>query len=94
MKIKAYPKVNLCLKVYKGLVETKHKIDSVMFLYKKIYDVIYIKKSFDLCVFYKENGIYDELSKHILATAKRLNIKLTWGGSWKTLVDKPHYELG
>ena len=32
------------------------------------------------------------LSNHILATAKKLGIKLTWGGSWK-FVDKPHYEL-
>lgn len=32
------------------------------------------------------------LSNHILSTAKKLGIKLTWGGSWK-FVDKPHYEL-
>ncbi|XQP55834.1 MAG: 4-(cytidine 5'-diphospho)-2-C-methyl-D-erythritol kinase [Mycoplasmoidaceae bacterium] len=56
MKLKAYPKVNLCLKVYKGLSEGKHRIDSVMLLYKKIHDSIYINKSDRLYVFYKDNG--------------------------------------
>ncbi|MBQ0045330.1 MAG: hypothetical protein KBS35_00355 [Mycoplasma sp.] len=56
MKIKAYPKVNLCLKVYKGLVETKHEIDSVMFLYRKIYDIITIKKASEPFILYIENG--------------------------------------
>lgn len=56
MKIKAYPKVNLCLKVYKGLVETKHEIDSVMFLYRKIFDTISIKKASEPFILYIENG--------------------------------------
>lgn len=29
----------------------------------------------------------------VLATAAKLDIAITWGGSWKTLVDMPHYEL-
>ena len=33
------------------------------------------------------------LSDHIKKTAKRLNIPITWGGNFKTLVDMPHYEL-
>lgn len=33
------------------------------------------------------------LSEHIKKTAKRLNIPITWGGNFKTLVDMPHYEL-
>lgn len=69
MKLKAYPKVNLCLKVYKGVTEAKHKIDSVMFLYKKIHDDIYIKKSYDLCVFYKENGRLISLSNCLVSEA-------------------------
>ncbi|MCQ3908539.1 MAG: hypothetical protein MJ200_03150 [Mycoplasmoidaceae bacterium] len=56
MKIKAYPKINLCLKVYKGLYESKHRIDSVMMLYKKMYDSIYIKKAHDLYISYDDNG--------------------------------------
>lgn len=56
MKLKAYAKVNLCLKVYKGVVEAKHRIDSIMCLYKRLYDTIYIKKSSELFVLYKENG--------------------------------------
>lgn len=56
MKIKAYPKINLCLKVYKGLHDSKHRIDSVMMLYKKMYDTIYIKKAHDLYISYDDNG--------------------------------------
>lgn len=29
----------------------------------------------------------------VLATASQLDIPITWGGSWETLVDMPHYEL-
>lgn len=32
------------------------------------------------------------LSNHIKATAKKLGIKIVWGGDWK-MVDCPHYEL-
>lgn len=56
MKIKAYSKINLCLKVYKGLYDSKHQLDSVVMLYKKLYDVIYIKKSDSLYISYDENG--------------------------------------
>ena len=35
--------------------------------------------------------IFDKLANHIKATAKKLNIKIVWGGDWKFL-DKPHYE--
>jgi len=34
---------------------------------------------------------YDLLAKHILATAARLGIAVTWGGEWKRK-DRPHYE--
>ncbi|MCQ2956373.1 MAG: hypothetical protein MJ233_00415 [Mycoplasmoidaceae bacterium] len=56
MKIKAYPKVNLCLKVYKEIIDGKHRVDSIMCLYKKMHDTIYIKKSNDLYISYKDNG--------------------------------------
>lgn len=36
---------------------------------------------------------FKQLSTHILATAKKMRINLTWGGTWKTLVDMPHYEI-
>ncbi len=36
---------------------------------------------------------FRKLSEHILKKAKQLNIPITWGGNWKTLVDMPHYEL-
>ena len=36
---------------------------------------------------------FRKLSEHILKKAKQLNIPITWGGNFKTLVDMPHYEL-
>lgn len=33
------------------------------------------------------------IAAHVLATAKCLEIEVTWGGMWRTLVDLPHYEL-
>lgn len=33
------------------------------------------------------------LSQHIKDTAKRLGIKITWGGDFKSFFDAPHYEL-
>ena len=35
----------------------------------------------------------DIIAKHILEVAKKLKIKITWGGDWK-FVDQPHFELG
>lgn len=37
--------------------------------------------------------LYDAMSDHIKATAKKLGIQIQWGGDWKTLKDGPHYEL-
>lgn len=36
---------------------------------------------------------FDLLAEHIKKKAKELNIPIIWGGDWKTLIDKPHYEL-
>lgn len=36
---------------------------------------------------------YAALNAEIQAEAKSLGIPITWGGSWKTLVDGPHWEL-
>ena len=67
MKLRAYPKVNLCLKVYKGFVEGKHNLDSVMYLYKGIYDSITIKKAADLYILYKDNGKEISISDCLVA---------------------------
>ena len=42
---------------------------------------------------YKDLNRFRKLSEHILKKAQQLNIPITWGGTWKTLVDMPHYEL-
>lgn len=36
---------------------------------------------------------YRELFEHINAVAKLNDVPLVWGGSWKTFIDMPHYEL-
>lgn len=36
---------------------------------------------------------FNKLADHIQKKAKQLNIPITWGGQWKSLVDRPHYEL-
>lgn len=36
---------------------------------------------------------HTEFARFVLATAKRLNVNLVWGGDWKTFKDRPHFEL-
>lgn len=36
---------------------------------------------------------YNAIAKHIKAKAKELGIKIRWGGDFKTMMDKPHFEL-
>lgn len=36
---------------------------------------------------------YKVVFEHINAVAKLNNVPLVWGGSWKTFIDMPHYEL-
>ena len=40
-----------------------------------------------------DNKYYEEEAKVFLQIAKEKGIKITWGGSWKTLYDTPHYQL-
>ena len=42
---------------------------------------------------YKDTKRFKILAEHIKSTAKKLGIKIRWGGEFKTLVDLPHYEL-
>lgn len=55
-------------------------------------------KAIDLMIYVNGKGTwegkyYDELSVHILQKAKELNIPITWGGTFRSLADKVHYEL-
>lgn len=36
---------------------------------------------------------YKPVAAHILKVAKKLGIKVTWGGSWVSFVDMPHFQL-
>lgn len=39
-------------------------------------------------------GHYDRLMPWIKEAAKQEGVRVTWGGSWRTFVDKAHWELG
>lgn len=89
MKLKAHAKVNLCLKVYKGLFETKHKIDSIVFLYRKLFDVISIKKFTDLYILYKENGKDISISNCLVSKSlKYLKSKYGFDINYQIVIDK------
>lgn len=34
-----------------------------------------------------------QLGLHVKEVAQRLGIVITWGGDWKSIVDRPHFEL-
>lgn len=36
---------------------------------------------------------FDEFAAFVMAKAKEMGIRIRWGGNWKTLVDRPHYEI-
>lgn len=40
-----------------------------------------------------EQNLLPVIAAHVMATAKCLGVALVWGGDWKGLVDKPHFEL-
>lgn len=40
-----------------------------------------------------DTAAFKALGKVVTARAKALNIPISWGGSWKTFKDYPHYEL-
>jgi len=37
---------------------------------------------------------FDNIANAMKLAACELGINIVWGGDWKTLVDKPHFELG
>ena len=36
---------------------------------------------------------YREVATHILSIANKMNIRVAWGGHWKSFLDGPHFEL-
>lgn len=51
----------------------------------------------DLCGVVKttsfSNKVLSNISVAVLEAAKRLQVPIEWGGSWKTFVDMPHYQI-
>jgi len=48
---------------------------------------------YPLPIDYKNTNAFKILAGHIKKVAKEMNIKIQWGGDWKSFVDMPHYEL-
>ena len=40
-----------------------------------------------------KKGQFDAVAKAMKQAAKELNVKITWGGTFKSLVDKPHFQI-
>ena len=40
-----------------------------------------------------KKGQFDAVAKAMMQAAKELNVKITWGGTFKSLVDKPHFQI-
>lgn len=36
---------------------------------------------------------YQDVKNAMFEAAKRLNVKIEWGGHWKSFIDKPHWQL-
>ncbi len=51
----------------------------------------YVKYTTDAEMF--DNKKLVEISGHVKAVAKEMEMEIVWGGDWKTLYDTPHYEL-
>jgi peptidoglycan LD-endopeptidase CwlK len=41
----------------------------------------------------KSDELFNQLGAKFKEVATRLGIQITWGGDWKSFVDKPHIEL-
>ena len=44
-------------------------------------------------IIWSDIAMYTKVANHIKAIAKEQNIKLEWGGDWKSFKDYPHIEL-
>lgn len=38
-------------------------------------------------------GLYEKIAKAFKEAAKELDVKITWGGDWKTFKDGPHFQI-
>lgn len=61
---------------------------------------IYPSKAVDVCPYvegvglvWDDNWMWNELAIRILQEGHRQGTRLRWGGTWKTFIDKPHFEL-
>lgn len=90
MRIKAYAKVNFGLKVYKGKIQSKHKIDSIFILYKKLYNTISIKKSKTLSIKYSYKKVrHPKYEERIIFDALiYLRDKYGWDIDYKIVINK------
>lgn len=89
MRIKAYAKVNLCLKVYKKDETKKHKIDSIFYLYKKLHDSIIIHKHHTLSIVYIYKGKIIRIDDCLIKKALMyLNNKYNFDINYRIIIKK------
>lgn len=41
---------------------------------------------------WEDEESFKKVAKHIMKTAKKLEIKIEWGGDWESFVDMPHIQ--
>lgn len=44
-------------------------------------------------LWWDRSDLFDKLKDEMLDKAKQLNIDITWGGTFKSLKDKPHFQM-
>lgn len=88
MKLYAYGKVNLCLQIHKKINHAfKHQLDSIFCLYRKVKDIIYIKKAKCLNIKYLNYNI-PQSQCLILKSLKYLQKKFGWDINYKIKIKK------
>ena len=40
-----------------------------------------------------KKGQFDSVAKAMMQAASEIGVKVEWGGTWKSFVDKPHYQV-
>lgn len=48
---------------------------------------------YPLPVNFENKEAFKKLANHIITTGKKMGIKIIWGGTFKNLVDMPHFEI-
>lgn len=88
MKLCTYGKLNLCLQIYPATsYVSKHQLDSIFCLYRKVKDIIYIKKAKSLNIKYLNCDI-PQSQCLVLKSLKYLQKKFGWDINYQIKIKK------